>query len=204
MEVGIINYGMGNVKSILNAVNILGFSGRIIYSPNESNLCHKLILPGVGAFKEGMQKLQSGGWDKLLQDSVLRERKPLMGICLGMQLLAQTGKEHGESMGLGLVSGSVEKLNVDKYPLPHIGWNTVKGLKGSLYNGINGEEDFYFVHSYVLVPEDENIISGICNYQVDFVASIESGCLFGTQYHPEKSQKAGLQVLKNFLEFKMG
>lgn len=200
MQVGIINYGMGNVKSVLNAVNILGFDGMLINAPSEISECGKIILPGVGAFQEGMRKLNSAGWTVEIQRAVRENRMPLLGICLGMQLLAETGTEHGICTGLGLVAARVEKLEVAELPLPHIGWNTVQfSSNNRLYLGLGKEQDFYFVHSYVLVPADQSIVSGTCNYQKDFVASVEQDNIFGTQYHPEKSQKAGLTVLKNFL-----
>lgn len=200
MQVGIINYGMGNVKSVLNAVKILGFNGMLINAPSEISKCGKIILPGVGAFQEGMRKLNSAGWTVEIQRAVREKGMSLLGICLGMQLLAETGTEHGLCSGLGLVGGCVEKLDVAGLPLPHIGWNTVRfSLNNRLYLGLGQEQDYYFVHSYVLVPVDQSIVSGICNYQKNFVASIEQNNIFGTQYHPEKSQKAGLTVLKNFL-----
>lgn len=200
MQVGIINYGMGNVKSVLNAVKILGFNGMLINEPSEIDRCGKIILPGVGAFQEGMRKLNGAGWTVEIQRAVREKGMPLLGICLGMQLLAETGTEHGISTGLGLIAGRVEKLETEEFPLPHIGWNTVRfSLNNRLYLGLGKEQDYYFVHSYVLVPADQSIVSGVCNYQKDFVASVEQDNIFGTQYHPEKSQKAGLAVLKNFL-----
>ncbi len=203
MRVAVINYGLGNLKSVVNAVEFLGSEVFIAEKPNGLNDASHVILPGVGAFGEGMQILRDDGWVTEIKRHAVNEQKPFLGICLGMQLLAAKGTEYGDHEGLGLIAGTAEKLTAPNrnVRIPHIGWNPVRAVAGSkTYEGLDGENDFYFVHSYVLKPEDESVISGLCHHGGDFVASVEKDNIWGTQFHPEKSQKAGLQLLQNFLK----
>jgi imidazole glycerol-phosphate synthase subunit HisH len=196
----IIDYGMGNLRSVYNACSI--FSEHVIVSKNKNDLINaeRLILPGVGAFPDGVLNLENNGLIDVLNSEVIDKGKPILGICLGMQLFAESGTENSNQSGLGWISGSVIKLESNaKIRLPHIGWNDVSVMKDSrLYEGLESGNDFYFVHSYALVPEDEKVISGVSDYGFNFVASVETSNIFGTQYHPEKSQGPGLKVLENF------
>lgn len=205
MKVGIINYGMGNIKSVYNAIDTLGHQAILLDQPEMIDDVERIILPGVGTFSEGMTKLKERKWIEPLSEQVHVKKKPLLGICLGMQLLASSGTECGNCLGLGFIEGVVKKINFkDKeLRLPHIGWNTVSfSSKSKLYENLGADQDYYFIHSYVFTPDKLDCISGICNYGIDFVASVEKENIFGTQYHPEKSHKAGLAVLKNFIEYK--
>ncbi|MEG6584988.1 imidazole glycerol phosphate synthase subunit HisH [Dendrosporobacter sp. 1207_IL3150] len=207
MVVMIIDYGMGNLRSVANAFAAINVDAQICSQPSQLNFADRIILPGVGAFGEGMANLRRNGWDEAIYEQVLIKGKPFLGICLGMQLLATTGTEHGNTEGLNLIGGNVEKITSEaiEFRLPHIGWNSVSPSEGSqLYRGFKQAKDFYFVHSYAFIPQDVSVVSGVCDYYTDFVASIEKDNIFGTQYHPEKSQHAGLAVLENFVLYNAG
>jgi imidazole glycerol-phosphate synthase subunit HisH len=200
-HVCILNYGLGNLSSVSNALASLDIEHEVSSSPYALARASHIILPGVGSFKEGMDGLERAGLMNPLRVAVLDERKPILGICLGMQLLADVGFEHGEYKGLSFLAGRVELLPTEesKLPLPHIGWNSISFLEGKkIVEGLTKESDFYFIHSYRFVPQDEKVIVGIADYGVPIVAIVESGNIFGTQFHPEKSAEAGLQILKNF------
>ncbi|MGD2124852.1 MAG: imidazole glycerol phosphate synthase subunit HisH [Desulfobacteraceae bacterium] len=200
--IAIINYGMGNLRSVFNAFSVLGADARILDGPEELREAERIVLPGVGAFGDAMHNLRKRGWIEALEEEVLLKEKPYLGICLGLQLLATVGLEHGTHLGLSWISGVVEKIQCDDPDLrvPHIGWNDVYFRKDEGLSGGLGEKNtFYFLHSYVFKPEDASVIDGTCHYGIEFVASIEKGNIWGTQFHPEKSQKAGLKVLQNFV-----
>ena len=202
MKLLIIDYGMGNLRSVANAFEALGCSAHISNDPADLKTAERIVLPGVGAFGDGVHNLQSAGWIDALEEEVKHEGKPFLGLCLGMQMLATTGTEHGLHAGLNWVRGVVERIpSADpNIRVPHIGWNDVIFIKKEgLYDGVGATQVFYFVHSYVLRPEDPEVISGVCSYGIEFVASIEMDNIWATQYHPEKSQKGGLKVLENFL-----
>ena len=198
----IIDYGIGNLASIYNGIHSTG-NDVIVSSDSEkiSNSTH-LILPGVGSFQKGMGGIESKGLIKILNDQVLLEKKPILGICLGMQLFASYGLEDGYCKGLEWIKGKVEKINVDldNIKVPHIGWNEVK-LKKKSKLLINIEETliFYFVHSYHFLPDDKSVITGICQQGKDLISCIEYKNIYATQFHPEKSHNIGLQVLNNFI-----
>ena len=201
MKVAIINYGMGNLRSVANAFEALGCAAHVISDPDELPSAERVVLPGVGAFADGMANLKAAGWIPLLEEARDRGR-PFLGLCLGMQLLATAGTEHGVHAGLNWIAGTVERFQSKdtSIRIPHIGWNDVRFIKREgLYAGMGDMGTFYFVHSYILRPDDAAVISGNTNYGIDFAASVERGNIFATQFHPEKSQKAGLAVLKNFL-----
>lgn len=201
MTVGIVNYRMGNLTSVLNAFLAIGCDAVLLHEPAGVGRVTHVVLPGVGAFGDGMRNLRELGWIEALDRAVRDEGRPLLGICLGMQLLATSGTEHGAHEGLNWIEGVVERLQPadPALPIPHIGWNDVRfAKKDGLYAGLGDSEAFYFVHSYALKPADPSIVSGACSYGVDFAASVEFGNIRATQYHPEKSQKAGLRVLENF------
>ena len=204
MVIAIVDYGMGNLRSVFNALRTVGADPKIVSDPVDLRNADAIVLPGVGAFGEGIQCLRRGGFVQALEREVLHGGKPFLGICLGMQLLASTGLEHGQHTGLDWIPGVVEKIPIRSADptlrLPHIGWNTVRFTKqDGLYAGLGDSETFYFVHSYAFVPHDQEVVSGVCSYGGEWVASLETGNIYATQFHPEKSHKTGLMVLRNFL-----
>jgi glutamine amidotransferase len=204
MKVAIINYGLGNLRSVMNAVHAVGHDAVIATESSMLDAAEKVILPGVGAFADGMRGLREGGWIERLERDVREGGKPLLGLCLGMQLLATTGTEHGTHQGLGWIAGTAERLPaLNGIRIPHIGWNDVRITRWStLYDRTAESAAFYFVHSYVLRPQDPAVVSGVTTHGVDFAASVEIENIYATQFHPEKSQKAGLSVLKRFMDLR--
>lgn len=202
-KVAIIDYGLGNLRSVYNSFEYIGAQPIISSDPAEMLNCAYAVLPGVGAFGDGMDNLNNNGWTEAIIKFAKDDKKPFLGICLGMQLLAKNGTENGDHDGLGLVDGNVVKLSPEDKSIrvPHIGWNDVspKNNKKS-YEGLEQPQDFYFVHSYILEPDDQSIVSGTCDYGQEFIASVEQDNIWGAQFHPEKSQKAGLSLLRNFLK----
>jgi len=199
---GIINYGMGNLASVQNALDYLQIPNRVVEVPSDIVLCDRAILPGVGAFGEAMRKITSLGFKEELQEFALIRQQPLLGICLGMQLLLDSSVEYGEFAGLGFVGGSVRNLG-DKskdLPIPHIGWNDVFSASDSrLMEGIPAlDRSFYFVHSYYCNVTERSAATGQVCYGFEFDAMFEAGNICGVQFHPEKSQKRGLELLHNF------
>jgi glutamine amidotransferase len=202
VRVAIIDYGMGNLRSVANAVQALGGRPAVVRQPAALRDADHIILPGVGTFGDGMRNLEAGDWVGALEDEVLGCGKPFLGICLGMQLLATYGTEHGRFKGLNWVEGSADRLERtdERLRLPHIGWNDVRFTRpDGMYAGLGVGQVFYFIHSYALRPADEAVVSGWCDYGTTFAASIERDNVWATQFHPEKSQKAGLTLLRNFL-----
>jgi glutamine amidotransferase len=201
--IAIIDSGICNLGSVRRAVAELGADPRIVNQPQSMRQAERMILPGVGGFSEGMAHLRAGGWIEAVREEVLVHNKPLLGICLGMQLLATRGTEGGETLGLDLVPGDVVRLNEigcdDR--IPHAGWNEVRRAGGDdpLLASIPDGTDFYFVHSYVLRPSDAGHEIARATYGAQFTAAVARGSVWGTQFHPEKSSKAGLQLLRNFL-----
>lgn len=203
MVIGIINSGMGNLRSVANAFESLGCAAVVINEPAGLRSADRIVLPGVGAFGDGINSLRCGGWVPAMEDHVLVAKKPFLGLCLGMQLLASKGTEHGDWEGLGWIPGVVRRLTPTDptIRIPHIGWNGVEVVKSDgLYCGVKSEPTFYFVHSYVFEPEDPSVTSAYCTHGERFVASLEEENICATQFHPEKSQKCGLALLRNFLQ----
>ncbi len=200
-RVAIIDYGMGNLRSVANAVRALGATSDVTAEPASLAAADRIVLPGVGAFGDAMRRLRERGFVEALEEQVRVRQKPFLGICLGLQLLATTGTEHGEQRGLGWIDGTADRLPASPgVRVPHIGWNTARFTAGAaLYAGLDGEADFYFVHSYALRPRDPKVVTAVCSHGEDFAASVEQGNLHATQFHPEKSQRAGLAVLQRFL-----
>jgi imidazole glycerol-phosphate synthase subunit HisH len=196
----IINLKIGNVGSVVRAVEKLNFRCHVTNDPKVINKSDKIILTGVGSFHEATNRLHSFGIYDVIRKKVLNENTPILGICLGMQLLAYEGMEGGKSKGLGLIKARVKYLRRDSMnlKLPHVGWNNVNFKEMTLFNTINNNSYFYFVHSYELLLE-QDIPHAICHYGVDFIAAIQKDNIMGVQFHPEKSQVAGLCLINNFL-----
>ncbi|MHC0061526.1 imidazole glycerol phosphate synthase subunit HisH [Nostoc sp. UIC 10890] len=202
-KIAIIDYGMGNLRSVANAFASLNYPAFITKNPEDLSQASHIVLPGVGAFGDGIKNLQAAGWVNILEKEVIENGKPFLGICLGMQLLATAGTEYGYHKGLNWIPGTVKRLETNEscIRVPHIGWNDVHFLnKHCLYTGLGDFQVFYFVHSYVFYPEDTSRVCGVTYHGLEFVSSIQKGNIYATQFHPEKSQKAGLTVLKNFIE----
>jgi glutamine amidotransferase len=203
MKVGIVNYGMGNLASVYRALETIGYDPLIANYPEELRAASRIILPGVGAFAEGMDRLNSGGWTGEIRRLVSGEGRPLLGICLGMQFLADSGSEGGERDGLGFIAGEIVHLAdqgcTDR--VPHVGWNEMHITRADpLFETIPEGTDYYFVHSYAFQVADPAHLLGTVPYGCDVAAVVRSGNVWGTQFHPEKSSKAGLQLLRNFVE----
>lgn len=195
--VTIIDYGMGNIRSIQNALEWLGLSHQLSSDPLTVERSKKLLLPGVGSFREAMENIRERGLAEPIKIAA-EKGTPLLGICLGMQLLADAGTEDGPSAGLGLISGEVIRLSDAGGPIPHVGFNEAKTQKESRLFASQHSADYYFVHSYHLRCKDPADIAATTNYGLEFVSSVERRNIFGAQFHPEKSQSNGLNLLRNF------
>lgn len=203
MRIVVVDYGMGNLRSVANAFEAVGHPVETVARPEQLDGADGIVLPGVGAFGDAMRNLHERGFVPALEEHVRRREVPFLGLCLGMQLVATDSVEHGAHRGLGWIPGRVVRIEPNGRPLrvPHIGWNDVRFTDGTrLFAELGESQAFYFVHSYVLEPESQDVVSGVCEYGEPFAASIETGNLFGTQFHPEKSQRAGLAALRNFVE----
>ena len=200
-KVLIVDYGMGNIRSLRAAVEHLGSDVVVSGNPRDIVATQILMLPGVGSFPAAMQIIENRGLTRAIQDAVLAGSCKLLGICLGMQLLLDSSNEGNGARGLGLIGGSVERFAADsELPVPHIGFNSVRAPSPSiLFNGLSPETDFYFVHSYRAVAVGPTTLAATSHYGEGFVAAVEHQNVYGTQFHPEKSQSNGLQVLGNFL-----
>ncbi|GBD99149.1 imidazole glycerol phosphate synthase subunit HisH 1 [bacterium BMS3Abin07] len=197
----IIDYGMGNLKSVQKAFTKVGIDSLISSKPSDIDNASAVVLPGVGAFRDCVSNLGKLG----LADSIYRaieQGKPYLGICLGLQILFGESEEFGASSGLGFFEGSVIRFRGNGLKIPHMGWNNVKLKKRPpLFNNIEDNGYFYFVHSYYVKPDDPSIITGITTYGAEFTSMIWKDNIVATQFHPEKSQRLGLKILKNFGEF---
>lgn len=195
----IIDYGAGNLFSVQNALNYLGVENRISSRAEDIISADKLILPGVGAFPDAMKMLDEAGLTDVIKEQA--KLKPLMGICLGMQMLFDKSYEFGETAGLGLIPGTVELMHpADDLVIPHIGWNALeKNEPCALIDGVNEGDYVYFVHSFAAVTDSKNV-AAYCDYGMKVPALVTSGKVYGCQFHPEKSGKTGLTILKNFCE----
>ncbi|HHW04097.1 MAG TPA: imidazole glycerol phosphate synthase subunit HisH [Thermoanaerobacterales bacterium] len=199
--IGIIDYGMGNLMSVQKAFEKMGFKAKLLKNQQDLEDVKSMVLPGVGAFEDAIDSLKSFGWIEVIYDAV-KAGMPFLGICLGMQLLFEESFEGGHFEGLGLIKGSVRKLEPHQKNLkvPHMGWNSVKKTRDSrLLANIPDNTDFYFVHSYYCDPR-ENVTTGVTEYDGLFSSCIEKYNVFGVQFHPEKSSRFGLHILKNFGE----
>jgi len=206
MNVTIVDYNSGNISSVINSfqevaedkVNI-----KVTSDLNKIKLSDKLVLPGQGSFKSCIEALHDiEGLVETLNEFAVTNKKPLIGICVGLQMFADVGYEEKQTKGLGWISGKVSKIDNQngKYKLPHIGWNQIKIVKHSkIFENIENDSHMYFVHSYEFIPEDEDIISATTNYSSRIVCAVEKENIFGTQFHPEKSDKIGLKIIENFI-----
>jgi imidazole glycerol-phosphate synthase subunit HisH len=201
MDLAIVNYGMGNLLSVRNALESLGATVRVVEQGEQLRDAGAIVLPGVGAFGEAMKQIRARRLEEALRVEVLERRKPFLGICLGLQLVAQRGHELGVHDGLGWVAGEVQRLDVAPgVRVPHIGWSEVEG-RGTLFKGIPDRTAFYFVHSFHLVAEDPSVIHGKTVYDREFTSALETENIMAVQFHPEKSHKWGLALLSNFIAF---
>ena len=209
MNIAIIDYGSGNISSVINSFKTVCASQNVeikieVTSDLKTILnSDKIILPGQGSFKncaESLEKIE--GLKNTLNEFVIIKKKPLFGICVGMQMFADIGYEETETKGLGWIAGKVSKIdNQDgKFKLPHIGWNQVNIIKKSrIFDDIKNNFHMYFVHSYEFIPKDKDVVSSTTEYSSNIVCSVEKENIFGTQFHPEKSDKEGLKIIKNFI-----
>ena len=207
MNVTIVDYQSGNISSVINSFKQVGknkINLEVTSDLNKIKLSDKLILPGQGSFKSCVDSLNSiNGLVDTLKEFAITNKKPLLGICVGLQMFADVGYEEAETKGLGWISGKVSKIDNQngKFKLPHIGWNEIEIQKESkIFKDIKNKSHMYFVHSYEFIPEDKSVISATTDYSSKIVCSIERDNLFGTQFHPEKSDKTGLNMIKNFLD----
>lgn len=201
--IGILNYGVGNLKAFSNIFKSLGFEHKIIDVAEDILKVEKLILPGVGSFDSVMEKLEHANVLDQLSKFALIEKRPVLGVCVGMQILAESSEE-GKKKGLGWINGKVKKFNftnlLEKPMVPQIGWNEVliKDPKSGLLNNLDIKPHFYFLHSYYFECNDPMNIIAVTDYGIEFCSAVNQGNIFGTQFHPEKSHHNGVQLLKNF------
>ncbi len=207
--VAIVDYGAGNIRSVENAVRLLGKEACLTSDPEQIRLADHIILPGVGAFGDAMGRIRAAGLEQVICDAALG-KVPFLGICLGLQLLFEESEESPGVSGLGVLKGRIIRFRDESLKVPQIGWNNLfypdsfRGTDGStrgrLFKDIPENSYVYFVHSYYLKAADPGIVSARAGYGTDFDASVESGNLFACQFHPEKSEAVGLKILQNFLE----
>lgn len=197
--VAIIDYGMGNVASVQKALHFLKIDSVITDNHDVIKNASSILLPGVGSFAQGMKNLNDRGLVELLTNEVVVKKKKFIGICLGMQLIMEKGTEPYDCLGLGWIKGSVIRFELKDLDVPHMGWNDIQILNTTYFKECK-TNDFYFIHSYHVVPDDNEDIAATVNYGFDVVASIQKENIFATQFHPEKSQTAGLSILKTFFE----
>lgn len=198
MALSIVDYGMGNLRSVEKALAKLGFEAKLVSTPAEVQGADKLVLPGVGAFGDAMKGLHERGLVEPVREYA-RSGRPLMGICLGMQIFFESSEEDPGIEGLGLIPGTVKRFTQSGMKIPHMGWNDLKILNGSkLLSGLGNSPYVYFVHSYYVAPNDAAVAAATTRYGDEFVSAVETGNLWGTQFHPEKSQEHGLKILQNF------
>lgn len=198
-DIVIVDYEMGNLRSVQKAFEAVGAKALITRSPAKIRKASKIVLPGVGAFRDCMQALRKYRLiDPILQ--AIADGKPYLGICLGLQVLFDEGEEFGRTKGLGIIPGRVVRFQLPKtYNIPHMGWNQIRRERQSpLFKGLKAQPYFYFVHSYHAVPEDNSWVTSTTSYGKRFVSSVGKGKIFACQFHPEKSQAEGLKLLKNF------
>jgi glutamine amidotransferase len=197
--IAVIDYGMGNLRSVSKALEFVGAEVVVTDSPKKLKEAAGLVLPGVGAFRDAVRNLKKKGlWEAIVEE--VEKGKPFLGICLGLQLLFEKSYEFGETEGFGFIKGKVVRFELPKeFKIPHMGWNQVHVKKESeLFKDIRDGEYFYFVHSYYVKPQEESVKLTETDYGICFTSAVEKDNIFATQFHPEKSQRAGLKLLENF------
>ena len=206
MNVTIVDYNSGNISSVINSFTEVAkgkVNLEVTSDLNKIKSSDKVVLPGQGSFKSCIDALNSiNGLTDTLSEFVMIDKKPLFGICVGLQMFANVGYEETETKGLGWLPGKVSKIDNKngKYKLPHIGWNQINIVKDSkIFKDVENNSHMYFVHSYEFIPEDKDVISAITDYSSNIVCSVEKENIFGTQFHPEKSDKVGLKIINNFI-----
>ena len=207
MKVTIVDYNSGNISSVINSFKEVAkdkVSIEVTADLNKIKSSDKVVLPGQGSFKSCVDALNKiNGLTEALHEFAINNKKPLLGICVGLQMFADIGYEEAETKGLGWISGKVSKIDNQngKYKLPHIGWNQINIVKQSkIFENIENNSHMYFVHSYEFLPNDKNVISATTDYSTNIVCSVEKENIFGTQFHPEKSDKLGLKIIDNFIK----
>ena len=207
MNIAIVDYKSGNISSVINSFREVAKDKvkiEVTSDINQIKSSDKVVLPGQGSFKSCVSGLNNiSGLIDTLNEFAINNKKPLLGICVGLQMFADIGYEETETKGLGWISGKVSKIDNQngKYKLPHIGWNQINIIKGSnIFKDIENYSHMYFVHSYEFIPEDKSVISATTDYSSNIVCSVEKENIFGTQFHPEKSDKTGLKIIGNFIE----
>ena len=200
-ELGIIDYGMANLRSVQKAFESVGVAARIVSDPGEIEGLGRVVLPGVGAFKDAIRTLRESGMAGPIVRHIERGR-PFLGICLGLQMLFDVGYEDGEHEGLHVLKGSCVRFDVDRelgLKVPHMGWNQLERVNSSpLFEGLAADASVYFVHSYHVTPADASVVATVTDYGRPFVSSVRRENVVATQFHPEKSQRVGLRILENF------
>jgi glutamine amidotransferase len=202
MKIAIIDYGMGNIHSVSKAIELCGAKPVVTNKKSQVASCEKIVLPGVGAFDDAMAELEKLGLIPAIKEQI-KNKKPFLGICLGMQLLFETSQEAKSKTGLGVLRGQVIKFSPKLgQKVPHMGWNNLEDVSSGcvLLSGIRASEQVYFCHSYYPEPADSDIVAASCNYGVRFACVLAKENIYGVQFHPEKSQAAGLKIIKNFVE----
>ena len=206
MNVTIVDYNSGNISSVVNSFKEVAKNKldlEVTSDIQKIRSSDKIVLPGQGSFKSCVDALNAiNGLSETLNEFVINDKKPLLGICVGLQMFADVGYEETETKGFGWISGKVSKIDNQsgKFKLPHIGWNQINIVKDSkIYKGIENNSHMYFVHSYEFLPNDKNVISATTDYSSNIVCSVEKENIFGTQFHPEKSDKIGLKIIDNFI-----
>ena len=206
MKVTIVDYSSGNISSVINSFKEVAQKKTTIEVTSDLNKIKssdKIVLPGQGSFKSCIDALKKiSGLNDILNEFVIVNKKPLLGICVGLQMFADVGYEETETKGLGWISGKVSKIDNQngKFKLPHIGWNQINILKDSkIFKQVENNSHMYFVHSYEFIPKDNKVISATTDYSTKVVCSVEKENIFGTQFHPEKSDKTGLKIINNFI-----
>jgi glutamine amidotransferase len=207
MNVTIVDYNSGNISSVTNSFKEVAknkINIEVTSDLDKIKFSDKVVLPGQGSFKSCIDALKKiEGLTDTLNEFVMTNKKPLLGICVGLQMFADIGYEETETKGLGWISGKVSKIDNQngKFKLPHIGWNQIKIVKDSkIFQNIENNSHMYFVHSYEFVPNDKNVVSATTEYSSNIVCSVEKENIFGTQFHPEKSDKIGLKIINNFID----
>jgi len=200
--IAVVDYGSGNIQAIANILGVLKIPFTLAHQPDDVGAAEKILLPGVGAFDQAMGELEKSGMRRALDQSVLAEKKPILGICVGMQLLAKSSQE-GAAKGLGWIDAEVRRFDHSTFgpatQLPHMGWNTVEPVRSDpLFADVDLQNGYYFLHSYYFACSDPGDVLAVTDYGVKFTSAVRRDKVYGVQFHPEKSHRAGVQLLKNF------